>query len=97
MYTIFNIKFDIPKQIFFLSYNNDENRDLKKYLSRSSFGLEKHKYFLNKKKRKRVDIDMLDFAKSFPSSNLFILGVFFVLIFFTTINFYHKENLQINI
>lgn len=29
MYTIFNIKFDIPKQIFFLSYNNDENRDLK--------------------------------------------------------------------
>lgn len=94
MYTIFNIKFDIPKQIFFLSYNNDQNRDFKIYLS--SFGLEKQKYFLNKKK-KRVDIDMLDFAKSFPSSNLSILGVFFVLIFFTTINFYHKENLQINI
>lgn len=52
MYTIFNIKFDIPKQIFFLSYNNDENRDLKKYLSRSSFGLEKQKYFLKKKKKK---------------------------------------------
>lgn len=50
MYTIFNIKFDIPKQIFFLSYYNDKNRDLKKYLSRSSFRLEKQKYFLNKKK-----------------------------------------------
>lgn len=54
MYTIFNIKFDIPKQIFFLSYNNDENRDLKKYLSRSSFRLEKQKYFLNKKKRELI-------------------------------------------
>lgn len=54
MYTIFNIKFDIPKQIFFLSYNNDENRDLKKYLSRSSFRLEKQKYFLNKKKNKLI-------------------------------------------
>lgn len=51
MYTIVNIKFDIPKQIFFLSYNNDQNRDFKKYLSRSSFGLEKQKYFLNKKKK----------------------------------------------
>lgn len=54
MYTIFNVKFDIPKQIFFLSYNNDENRDLKKYLSRSSFCLEKQKYFLNKKKRELI-------------------------------------------
>lgn len=54
MYTIFNIKFDIPKQIFVLSYNNDENRDLKKYLSRSSFRLEKQKYFLNKKKTKLI-------------------------------------------
>lgn len=45
------IKFDIPKQIyFFLSYYNDEKRDLKKYLSRSSSGLEKQKYFLNEKK-----------------------------------------------
>lgn len=45
------IKFDIPKQIFFLLYYNDENTDLlKKYLSRSSFGLEKQKYFLNEKK-----------------------------------------------
>lgn len=54
MYTIVNIKFDTPKQIFFLSYNNDENRDLKKYLSRSSFRLEKQKYFLNKKKNKLI-------------------------------------------
>lgn len=54
MYTIFNIKFDIPKQIFFLSYYNDKNRDLKKYLSRSSFRLEKQKYFLNKKKRELI-------------------------------------------
>lgn len=52
MYTIFNIKFDIPKQIFFLSYNNDQNRDFKIYLS--SFGLEKQKYFLNKKKNKLI-------------------------------------------
>lgn len=52
MYTIFNIKFDIPKQIFFLSYNNDQNRDFKIYLS--SFGLEKQKYFLNKKKRELI-------------------------------------------
>lgn len=52
MYTIFNVKFDIPKQIFFLSYNNDQNRDFKIYLS--SFGLEKQKYFLNKKKNKLI-------------------------------------------
>lgn len=52
MYTIFNIKFNIPKQIFFLSYNNDQNRDFKIYLS--SFGLEKQKYFLNKKKNKLI-------------------------------------------
>lgn len=54
MYTIVDIKFDIPKQIFFLSYYNDKNRDLKKYLSRSSFRLEKQKYFLNKKKNKLI-------------------------------------------
>lgn len=49
------IKFDIPKQIyFFLSYYNDEKRDLKKYLSRSSSGLEKQKYFLNEKKRELI-------------------------------------------
>lgn len=50
------IKFDIHKQIFFFvwSYYNDENRDLKKYLSRSSFGLQKQKYFLNKKKRELI-------------------------------------------
>lgn len=65
MYTIFNIKFDIPKQIFFLSYNNDENRDLKKYLSRSSFGLEKHKYFLNKKKKKELILICLTLQNPF--------------------------------
>lgn len=54
MYTIVDIKFDIPKQKFFLSYYNDKNRDLKKYLSRSSFRLEKQKYFLNKKKNKLI-------------------------------------------
>lgn len=96
MYTIFNIKFDIPKQIFFLSYNYDENRDLKKYLSRSSFRLEKQKYFLNKKKN-QVDIDMLDFAKSFQVTISPSWEFFFPHFFFTTINFYHKENLQINI
>lgn len=76
------IKFDIPKQIyFFLSYYNDEKRDLKKYLSRSSSGLEKQKYFLNEKKR--VDIDMLDIAKSFQvaiSSSCW--EFFFSLVFF---------------
>lgn len=49
-------------------------------------------------KKRRVDIDMLDIAKSFQVAISSSCREFFFYSFSsTTINFYHKKNLQINI